>query len=239
MHRNYGVFTDRASEGAISRGPATRDDHLSMLLLPSLTAALLAIAAPPGVRVPLHALPSRARVLAPPRCEGGMPPLDDVQTSQGKAPSPSSNQRDAMAVQMAMARARSKLEALEANGLNSVSCADTLSALAEAGDPEGCLSLLRHMRRANVQPTLECYGFVVSALQAAGRTREATKWLGRVVQPEVSEALLNRAVKEGEVVTRERYNRVLASYAAAGRPSEAVTTMKQMVHVGGVTPDII
>ena len=48
-----------------------------------------------------------------------------------------------------------------------------------------------------------------------------------------------RAVREGEVVTRERYNRVLASYAAAGRPAEAVDTMKQMVNEGGVTPDAI
>ena len=51
--------------------------------------------------------------------------------------------------------------------------------------------------------------------------------------------LLQRAAKEGEVVRRERYSRVLASYAAAGRPEEAVATMKQMVSQGGVTPDII
>ena len=106
--------------------------------------------------------------------------------------------------------------------------------------PEECTALLRRMRRElKAKPSLECYGYVVSALQAAGRSREAVRWLRRVVQPEVSHSLVQRAVADGELVTREKYNKVLSSYAAAGRPAEAVAAMKQMVSTGGVTPDIV
>ena len=139
----------------------------------------------------------------------------------------------------ALQRARMLLDALPDSGNSEASYTTVLRAFSEAAMPEECTALLRRMRReTRSRPSRECYGFVVSALQAAGRPREAARWLRRVVQPEVSHSLVNRAVSDGEVVTRERYNRVLASYAAAGRPAEAAATMKQMASAGGVTPDV-
>lgn len=95
------------------------------------------------------------------------------------------------------------------------------------------------MRRSGVRPTLECYALVVSALQLAGRGQEASRWMRRVVQPEISDTVLRRKVSDGGLVDRLAYNRLLALYAAAGRPADAIETMRQMVRTGGVTPDIV
>ena len=136
-------------------------------------------------------------------------------------------------------RARAMLEALPKSGQAAPhEYSQILEAFAEAGSPEACLDLLRRMRRADIRPTLQCYAYVVSALHKAGRSRDAARWMRRVVQPEVSHRLLSREEAEGEVVGRVQYNKVLASYAAAGRPLEAMATMRQMVSQGGVTPDI-
>ena len=167
-----------------------------------------------------------------------VPPIIDAPPADGNASAVIARNPEAQL--QASQRARMLLDELPEHGGAPSQYTSVLRAFSEAAMPEECTSLLRRMRReTKVRPSLESYGFVVSALQAAGRTREATRWLRRVVQPEVSHSLLQRAVTDGEVVTRERYNRVLASYAAAGRPAEAVAAMKQMVNVGGVTPDII
>ena len=95
----------------------------------------------------------------------------------------------------ALQRARMLLDALPDSGNSQASYTTVLRAFSEAAMPEECTALLRRMRReTRSRPSLECYGFVVSALQAAGRPREAARWLRRVVQPEVSHSLVNRAV---------------------------------------------
>ena len=142
------------------------------------------------------------------------------------------------ALQHALSTARTLLEGLPERSLAS-DYTPVLRAFSDAGSPEECLGVLRRMRRLGLRPTLECYAFVVSALQTAGREREAATWMRRIVQPELSHSVLRRSVANGELVGREAYNRVLAAYAAAGRPAEAIDTMKQMVSQGGVTPDIV
>ena len=63
--------------------------------------------------------------------------------------------------------------------------AEAIKALAEAGDVDQCLKLLRGLRRTGCAPTLESYGHVVTAFSRAGRPRDADRWMRRVVQPEL------------------------------------------------------
>ncbi|EOD20233.1 hypothetical protein EMIHUDRAFT_469985 [Emiliania huxleyi CCMP1516] len=110
-----------------------------------------------------------------------------------------------------------------------------IRAHAEAGLVEECLSLLRRMRRARKTPSLESYALVVSALSAAGRPREAARWLRRVVEPSVSQLLLRRSKAPPR---RSEYNRAMAAYGAAGLPHEVMETLRTMVGEGEHRPDL-
>mmetsp|Transcript_40585 Transcript_40585/g.127977 ORF Transcript_40585/g.127977 Transcript_40585/m.127977 type:complete len:720 (+) Transcript_40585:12-2171(+) len=110
-----------------------------------------------------------------------------------------------------------------------------IRAHAEAGLVEECLSLLRRMRRARKTPSLESYALVVSALSAAGRPREAARWLRRVVEPSVSQLLLRRSKAPPR---RSEYNRAMAAYGAAGLPHEVMETLRMMVGEGEHRPDL-
>ena len=98
------------------------------------------------------------------------------------------------------------------------------------------------MRRANVAPSLECYAHVVAALSAAGRPAAAARWLRRVVQPEISQLVVQRKDEKaaagggGKSASLEEHNRVLSAYAAAGRPAEAQEAMRAIAEAG-LTPD--
>ena len=113
---------------------------------------------------------------------------------------------------------------------------EAIKALAEAGNVERCLKLLRSMRRKGTAPTLESYGHVVTAFSRAGRPRDADRWMRRVVQPELGKRVLERSAAAPKL---EDFNRVLSAYAAAGQPREAMETMRSMVRDGGVTPDLV
>ena len=71
--------------------------------------------------------------------------------------------------------------------------AEAIKALAEAGDVDQCLKLLRGLRRTGCAPTLESYGHVVTAFSRAGRPRDADRWMRRVVQPELGKRVLERS----------------------------------------------
>ena len=114
--------------------------------------------------------------------------------------------------------------------------AEAIKALAEAGNVDQCLKLLRGMRRTGCAPTLESYGHVVTAFSRAGRPRDADRWMRRVVQPELGKRVLERSAASPKL---EDFNRVLSAYAAAGQPREAMETMRSMVRDGGVTPDLV
>ena len=114
--------------------------------------------------------------------------------------------------------------------------AEAIKALAEAGNVDQCLKLLRGMRRTGCAPTLESYGHVVTAFSRAGRPRDADRWMRRVVQPELGKRVLERSAAAPKL---EDFNRVLSAYAAAGQPREAMETMRSMVRDGGVTPDLV
>ena len=161
------------------------------------------------------------------------------QDKMSKSDAPAAAVITAEARQQAISRGRAALELLPAKGGLPSDYVQALRAFAEGGAPDLCIGILRRMGQDGLTPSLESYAFVVSALQAAGRGREASRWMRRIVQPEISSALINRKVAEGRLVDREAYNRVLASYSAAGRPAEAISTMRQMVSQGGVTPDIV
>ena len=113
--------------------------------------------------------------------------------------------------------------------------AEAIKALAEAGDVDQCLKLLRGLRRTRCAPTLESYGHVVTAFSRAGRPRDADRWMRRVVQPELGKRVLERSAAP----KLEEFNRVLSAYAAAGQPREAMETMRSMVRDNGVTPDLV
>ena len=105
-----------------------------------------------------------------------------------------------------------------------------IRAHAEAGLVEECISWLHRMRRARKQPSLECYALVVAALSAAGRRREAARWLRRVVQPEVSQLLMQRnSNSTGAAPTLAQFNEAMIAYGAAGQPHEVMEIMRKMV----------
>ena len=118
---------------------------------------------------------------------------------------------------------------------------DVIRAFAEIGCPDDCRQWLRQMRRSHSSLPLEAYALVVAALIAAGRQREAQRWLRRVVTPEVQQSMLSRdaAATPEAPPTLARYNRAMATYAAAGRPTEVMAVMRQMVREGRIAPDVV
>ena len=78
---------------------------------------------------------------------------------------------------------------------------------------------------------------LVSALQAAGRPREAARWLRRVVQPEVSHSLLQRAASSrrldlgaisASLLRNRRITAALRSYPALSQLSALQLAVLQL-----------
>jgi len=130
-----------------------------------------------------------------------------------------------------------ELSALSDSDLSRAECERVIRVHAEAGLVEECLSWLRRMRRVGHQPSLESYGLVVAALTAAGRRREAARWLRRVVQPEVSQLLAQRSsASTGVAPTLAQYNEAMIAYGAAGQPVRVKEILRQMVNAGRHMP---
>ena len=111
-----------------------------------------------------------------------------------------------------------------------------IKAAADAGLVDDCKAWIKSQRDHGQTPSLEAYAAVVAALTAAARRREAETWFRRVVQPEVSTALIQQS---REPTSRAQYNRVMAAYAAAGRHDQIVTLMQTMVRKGAIQPDVV
>jgi len=123
-----------------------------------------------------------------------------------------------------------ELGALRDDQLSKEDFERVIRAHADAGLVEGCLAWLRRMRRARKPPPLACYALVVAALTAAGRRREAARWLRRVVQPEVTQLLLQRSsASAGDRPSLAQFNQAMIAYGAAGQPKEAMEVMRRMV----------
>lgn len=210
---------------------------MHILLRPACAFALLA-----GSVEPLQLLPPRQ----PPRtCRAAVSSVVCTAAERSLARDLSEEQRAAAGVPKVAPSAAEHAQVLLADLIAveelSGAAPDTelferaIRAHAEAGLVEECLSLLRRMRRARKTPSLESYALVVSALSAAGRPREAARWLRRVVEPSVSQLLLRRSKAPPR---RSEYNRAMAAYGAAGLPHEVMETLRTMVGEGEHRPDL-